>query len=70
MAAPAASAPKQVTIPFVGAAHAFRRKYYTAKPAIVGAAAIDISPAANKIFAYGFLRAHAIHVTTGTAAST
>lgn len=63
-------APRQVVIPFVGAAHAFRRKYYTAKPAIVGTAQVDASPAANKIFAYGFLRAHAIHVTAATAAST
>ena len=65
-----AQAPRQVTIPFVGAAHAFRRKYYTATPAIVGSATIDVSPAANKIFAYGYLRSHAIKVSTKTAAST
>jgi len=69
MAGKAAAAPRQVTIPFTGAAHAYRRKYYTSTPAIVGSATIDASPAANKIFAYGFLRAHAVHVTAATAAS-
>lgn len=64
-----AGTPRQVTIPFVGAAHAFRRKYYTATPAIVGAATLDASPAANKIFAYGYLRSHATKVTAKTAGS-
>lgn len=63
------AAPRQVTIPFVGAAHAFRRKYYTVQKAVT-AATNDVSPAANKIFAYGYLRSHAIHATASTAAST
>jgi hypothetical protein len=61
---------RQVVIPFVGAAHAYRRKYYTNSPtAAMTTSTADVSPSANKIFAYGFLRASAVKVTTNTAAS-
>jgi hypothetical protein len=61
-------------IPFVGAALPYRRKYYTATQQLGGVtqgagSAVDVSPAGNKIFAYGWLRAHTVRVSTSTAAS-
>lgn len=61
-------------IPFVGAALPYRRKYYTASQQLGGVvlgngAAVDVSPAGNKIFAYGWLRAHTVYVSTTTAAT-
>src|SRR6516164_3000087 len=68
---PRASAP---VIPFVGAALPYRRKYYTLNQQLGGVAqgngaAVDVSPTGNKIFAYGWLRAHTVRVSTATAAS-
>src|SRR5215472_8577997 len=62
-------------IPFVGAALPYRRKYYTASQQLGGVAqgagsAVDVSPTGNKIFAYGWLRAHTVRVTATVAAST
>jgi hypothetical protein len=67
----AAAAP---VIPFVGAALPYRRKYYTVNQQLGGVAqgsgsAVDVSPTGNKIFAYGWLRAHTAYVSTATAAS-
>lgn len=61
-------AARTVTIPFVGAAHQYRRKYYTTSQ-LLGTSNIDVSPAGNEIFSSGFLRAHATKVSTKTAAS-
>lgn len=74
MAAKAPARPAPV-IPFVGAALPYRRKYYTAQQQIGGVAqgngsTVDVSPTGNKIFAYGWLRAHTVYVSTVTAAST
>jgi len=55
-------------VPFTGAAHVFRRSYYTAS-ATIDTATHDISPTGNQIFSYGYLRAHLTRVTTTTAAS-
>ncbi len=72
MANRVASAP---VIPFVGAALPYRRKYYSVNQQLGGVAqgagaAVDVSPAGNKIFAYGWLRSHTVRVSTLTAAST
>lgn len=66
--APPKQAARQVTIPFTGAAHAYRRKYDT-ETAATGTTNIDVSPPGNEIFSSGFLRAHATKVSTKTAAS-
>lgn len=62
-------AARAVVIPFTGAAHAYRRKYFTTAPAY-GTVNTDVSPNGNEIFSSGFLRAHATKVSTKTAAST
>ena len=69
MAPKTAQAARTVTIPFVGAAHAYRRKYNTQNPTM-GTSNTDVSPPGNEIFSSGFLRAHATKVSTKTAAST
>lgn len=61
-------AARAVVIPFTGAAHAYRRKYFTTAPAIT-TSNVDVSPPGNEIFSSGFLRAHATKVSTKTAAS-
>lgn len=71
---PGKSAAPAPVIPFVGAALPYRRKYYTATQQLGGVAqgngaAVDVSPAGNKIFAYGWLRSHTVYVSSSTAAS-
>jgi hypothetical protein len=61
-------------IPFVGAALPYRRKYYTANQQLGNTgqgngSTVDVSPTGNKVFAYGWLRAHTVYVSTTTAAS-
>ena len=63
-----AAAAQQTVVPFTGAAHTFRRSYYTAS-AQIGSSVTDVSPTGNQIFSYGYLRSHLTRVTTTTAAS-
>lgn len=68
MAAPRQNAQRQIVIPFVGASHAYRRKYNT-QSAAIDTSGHDVSPPGNEIFSSGYLRAHATKVSTKTAAS-